>query len=402
MSTSRPIHFSTTMQRCRAAVLVAFAAIAGCGAPGVNAQTLDAGFTASFSDTVEAVVVQPNGTIVAGGAFQTVNGQSRYGLARLTSTGALDAAFPSGPNAPVLALAVQADGRIVVGGRFATMGGVASRRIARLLADGSLDTSFVSQIDNNSLSEVTHVAVQADGKIVIAGRFSTISGQSRDRLARLNANGSLDTNFNTPTINTAVSAMALGSDGRVLVHGSYSNLNPSCGPACVIRLQADGSFDTSFVITSVSGPAEHLSVQSNGRILISGAFGALGTHPTYFVGRLLASGAADTSFANTELRSSTIERIVEQADGRFLIAGQVRWGTAGGTETRLARLGSNGARDTSFSEPQFDSLLNALALQPDQSILVGGLFTSANGIARNRLARFSGPRPDPVYSNGFD
>ena len=331
-----------------------------------------------------------------------MNGQSRFGLARLTSTGALGAAFPAGPDRTVLALAVQADGRIVVGGQFRTMGASAHRRVARLLANGTLDPSFVSEIDNGITAEVSQLAVQPDGKVVIVGRFNTISGQARDRIARLNANGSLDTGFNPVTPASAVSAMALTSTGSVLIAGSFSDLTPQCPSYCVLRLQSNGALDPSFTVTPVTGLVEHLSVQANGRILVSGNFGALGTHATYFVGRLMVNGGADTSFANTELRYSNIERIVELPGGQVLIGGQMRWGTAGLSDDRIARLTNGGSRDTSFDEPVFNSLVTSLALQADQSFLVGGLFTSVDGTPRNRLARFIVERPDPVYSNGFD
>lgn len=367
----------------------------------VSAQELDPALTVSFNDTVRAIAVQPDGTIVVGGQFGIVNGQSRGRLARLTSGGALGAAFPASPDQAVLALAVQTDGRIVIGGRFGTMGASAHRRVARLLADGTLDTSFVSEIDNGVTAEVSQLAVQPDGRIVIIGRFNTISGQARDRIARLNANGSLDTGFN-PTTTSTVAAITLAANGGVLIAGSFSDITPQCPSTCVLRLQANGAFDPSFVATRVTGLVRHLSVQADGRVLVGGNFGALGAHDTSFVGRLLASGGADTSFANTELRFSNIERIVELAGGQVLIGGQMRWGTAGFSDDRVARLTSTGIRDTSFDEPVFNSLITSLVLQADHSILVGGLFTSVDGVPRNHLARFIGPRPDPVYANGFE
>lgn len=379
-------------------LLVLAMALSGTG----FAQDLDPAFTPSFSDTVSAVAVQADGGIIVGGAFDTVNGQARYGLARLTAPGALDAAFPAGPDAPVLAIAAQPDGRVVIGGRFRMMGAAAHHRVARLLANGTLDPAFVSQVDNGATSEVSQLAVQSNDRIVIVGRFNTISGQPRDRLARLNADGSLDTGFNPPELGSAVRAMLIDADQRILLAGSFSDVTPACMSHCVIRLLGNGTLDPSFVVTPVTGTMEYLANQANSRILVGGSFGALGSHSTVFVGRLMANGGADTSFASSELRFSNIKRIIEQTDGRILIGGQMRWGTAGASEERIALLGSTGMRDTGFDEPVFDSLITSMALQSDHQIIVGGLFTSVDGIARNRLARFIGQRPDPIYMNGFD
>ncbi|MBN8482941.1 MAG: hypothetical protein J0L88_15255, partial [Xanthomonadales bacterium] len=341
------------------------------------------------------------GRILVGGQFASAGGQSRPNLARVTASGAIDVA-PAVPNDRVNAIALQADGRIVIGGEFDSVGGSARVSVARLLANGTLDPAFVAQVGPSALG-ITALGVQADGRIVVTGGFTTVAGQPRDGIARLLADGSLDATFVPPVLGGAVDALLVQPDGRVVIAGFLDDASSECGGYCVLRLGTSGAVDTGFAVTEVVGTVEHLARPADGKVLVAGSFGALGTHATYFVGRLGTNGAPDTGFANTALRSSTITRIVPLADGRIAIAGEMRWGTAGTSADRIARLEANGARDTSFAEPVLDSLIITAALQPDQRLLVGGMFAQVAGQPRARIARLTvGALPDDVFENGFD
>src|SRR6266487_1853202 len=129
---------------------------------------------------------------------------------------ALDGFDPNANNF-VVALGVQADGKIVVGGAFTSIAGQPRNKIARLNPDGSLDTSF----DPNADNDVYALAVQADGKILVGGFFTSIGGGTRNRIARLNPDGSLDTNFD-PNANSNVRAIGVQADGKILVGGAFT------------------------------------------------------------------------------------------------------------------------------------------------------------------------------------
>ena len=135
---------------------------------------MDTGFNPIISggtSTVYASAVQPDGKIIIGGNFSTVNGVSRNNLARLNTDGTLDLNFMNGevgPNTEVRAIALQPDGRILIGGAFTTVNGISRGRLARLESDGSLQGSFLSgQLGVNT--GVLSIALQKDGRIVIAG-----------------------------------------------------------------------------------------------------------------------------------------------------------------------------------------------------------------------------------------
>lgn len=366
-----------------------------------RAQTLDTTFAPSFNEIVRVAAFRPSGGIIAGGDFSMVNSSNRSGLARIEENGLIHPAPLVGADGDVLAIHQDSNSNLIIGGRFGNVGGVARRAVAKVFANGFLDTSFVPQLDAGASVEVTHLAVQLDGKIIIAGRLSGIAGAPRDRIARLNSNGSLDTSYVPPSLGGAIDAMGLTYDGKVVIAGNFSQASSGCAAYCVIRLQTSGARDTCFAKSEVIGTLEDLSILGDGRILIAGSIGSIGTHETSFVGRLMPNGGADVSFAQLELRYSKIERIRQVAEGNILIAGEIRWGTAGVTQDRVARLLPNGARDVRFVEPVFNSQIMSIATSGNW-ILVAGQFTTASGIARNRIARYRMPAGDLIFRTGFD
>src|SRR5690606_22257771 len=122
-------------------------------------------------------------------------------LVRLLDDGSLDPGFaPPNLDDDVNAIVVQPDGRILVGGEFTSANGASAIHVLRLLADGSVDASFASGIDDWSGLGVTHLALQTNGHILIAGGFDSVSGQVRERLAKLLPDGSLDGGFSPPAL----------------------------------------------------------------------------------------------------------------------------------------------------------------------------------------------------------
>ncbi|HYY97436.1 MAG TPA: DUF4214 domain-containing protein, partial [Pyrinomonadaceae bacterium] len=124
----------------------------------------------------------------------------------------------------VNAVALQSDGKVLVGGDFASFNGAARNRIVRLNADGSVDTSFDPGAGADSA--VAEIVVQPDGKILVGGAFTHFGGAARNYFARLNADGSLDTSFDIGSgPNGFVSEVALEPDGDVLVGGFFSQFD---------------------------------------------------------------------------------------------------------------------------------------------------------------------------------
>ena len=138
---------------------------------------------------------------------------------------------------------MQVDGKILIGGAFTNFNGTARNYLARINADGSLDTGF----NPNADSYVNGLAVQADGKILLVGDFTTVSGTTRNRIARINANGSLDTGFNPNANgginNGGINCVTVQADGKILVGGGFTAIG-GIGRNLIARLNANGSLDT--------------------------------------------------------------------------------------------------------------------------------------------------------------
>lgn len=180
----------------------------------VRGATTD-GFDPRFNNNVYATAVQADGSILVGGAFYTaqsagtVQETAHSHIARIFPDGSVDESFDVQFDADVTAILIQADGRIVVGGRFTryvshtSPSGVDRRGLARLNADGSLDESFVAHASGNPLagSPIYALAQQKDGRLLVGGAFMALQGPNdavpvaRQRIARLNTDGSIDLSF---------------------------------------------------------------------------------------------------------------------------------------------------------------------------------------------------------------
>ena len=141
--------------------------------------------------------MQADGKILVGGAFTSNASADRRAtsIARLDATTGLADSFNPNADDDVISIAVQADGKILVGGDFTgdSIGGQTRNRIARLDATTGLADSFNPNADGLAL---VAIAVQADGKILVGGVFTHIGGQTRNRIARLDATTGLADSFN--------------------------------------------------------------------------------------------------------------------------------------------------------------------------------------------------------------
>jgi uncharacterized delta-60 repeat protein len=183
----------------------------------------DPGFNPGAGSDVYSLAVQADGKILVGGYFTTLGGKTRNYIGRLNADGTVDSGFNPGANGTVYSLAVQADGEILVGGNFTTLGGQTRNYIGRLNADanGTVDSGF----NPGASSDVYSLAVQADGKILVGGYFTTLGGQTRNYIGRLNAdaNGTVDSGFN-PGASSDVYSLAVQADGKILVGGYFTTL----------------------------------------------------------------------------------------------------------------------------------------------------------------------------------
>ena len=295
----------------------------------------------------------------------------------------LDGAFNPGADYPVWDLAVQTDGKILVGGEFNTLAGQSRNRIGRLNGDGSLDTTFDA---GAAIGTIFPMALQTDGKILVGGKFTQLGGQTRNRIARLNADGSLDSVFDpgvTYAFSAAVWSLVVQPDGRILVGGTFDSLGGQ--PRRMIgRLNANGAVDLSFD-PGANNRVNTVALQPDGKILLGGNFTQLGGQTRNRIGRLNADGTLDQSFDPGA--NQFVAVLAVQADGKILVGGDFTT-LAGQVRNRIGRLNADGSLDADF-DPGADVGVSSLAVQADGKMLVAGDFTALGGQTRNHIGRLN-------------
>ena len=352
--------------------------------------SLETTFNPGASDGVTALVLQPDEKILVGGGFTNLAGESRKYIGRLNVDGTLDATFDPGADSNVTSLAVQTDGKVLVGGYFTNLFGQTRDRIARLNADGTLDTAFASGVNGaGPYVAVYSLALQTDGKILVGGKFTTLGGTTRTNIGRLNSDGSVDTTFNPgasfyPPEYGAVSSLALQSDGKILVAGFFTRLGGQ-SHTNIGRLNRDGTPDTNFNAWANSG-VSCLDIQANGKILVGGNFYYLCGQPRNSFGRLFADGTLDKDFTpQIGPPYSFVNSMALQADGNILIVGSFTT-LSGEARFHIGRLAADGALDTAFI-PWADGNVYSVGVEADGKILVGGYFSFISGQERNNIGR---------------
>jgi uncharacterized delta-60 repeat protein len=346
----------------------------------------------SQGDGANALAIQADGKVVAAGWYSPKSSNQDFAVVRYNTDGSLDASFGAGgvvktsfsnKSDVIAAAAIQADGKIVVGG-WSTSGNDRTFALARYNANGTLDSSFGSggKVTTNigSGSEwIADLAIQADGKIVVAGRASIGGGTA---VARYNVNGTLDASFGSGGKVTAPWLIGGGSgteknkvviqpDGRILVSSMYSN-------GGVVRLNANGSLDTTFATGGryTGLPLVWAIALQGDQIIVSGE--SADTSVDDAMVRLNADGSVDTSFGvggMVQVQVDLGRDVAVQPDGKILIAGQ-QFNTNSLFGLAAVRYNADGSLDSEFGTdgiaiaPQPNVVVTRVRLAPDGKIVV--------------------------------
>ena len=415
------MRWSETLRKCSLMLgLALMTSVAIAAGPGTPDTTFTANTGSGFDNQTLAVAIDTNNKILVGGLFTSINGTPSNRIARLNANGTPDTSFTTqigtGFDDVVHSLAIQADGKIVVGGQFTSINSTPSNYIARLNADGTTDTTFSRDIGtgfSGSVRIVRAIAIQADGKIVVGGNFTSINGTPSNHIARLNADGTPDSSFNSQFVtgfNHGVYAVAIQTDGKIVVGGQFTSIN-STPSNHIARLNADGSPDTTFITqigTGFNASVWSLAIQTDGKIVVGGSFASINRTPSNHIARLNADGTPDTSFS-TQIGTGfdySVYGLAIQTDGKIVVGGQFI--SINSTPSiHIARLNPDGTPDTDYSSNTGSGLdswvsLSALALQSTGEAVVGGAFTQVNRVTSNHIARFlnTGLSPSTQTVNG--
>ena len=365
-----------------------------------------------------SVAIQSDGKIIVVGTNNAAGGGD-FAIIRYNSNGSLDNTFDGDGKAFIdiagtdvaYSVVIQNDGKIVVAG-YSTNNGNWDFALIRLNNDGSLDTSFDTDgkllTDFGTEEQGASVAIQTDGKIIVAG-YSGSGASQTFAVARYNSDGSLDNTFDGDGKRTTyfvsgqearAYSVAIQSDGKIVVVGhSYYDF-------ALVRYNSDGSLDNTFdtdgkVITSFGSGNEYgysVAIQDDGKILIGGAFGG-----NFALARYNNDGSLDNTFdADGQVTTDfgggdEVRSIAIQTDGKILAAGSSSNGYA---DFALARYNNDGSLDSTFDTDGkvttnftggSTEIAYSIAIQADGKIVLAGV-SALNGSYNNNVAvvRYNG------------
>jgi uncharacterized delta-60 repeat protein len=385
--------------------------------------------TTSIAEEGHGVVIQTDGKIVVAGSYN-LEGHADFMVARYNADGTPDTSFDgdgraittiTGGDDIAFAVAIQPDGKIVAAGS-ANAGSQTDIALVRYNQNGSIDTSFdgdgiVTTPVLSGYDNALAVAVQPDGKIVVAGYASNINSDTDFTLARYNQNGSLDTSFDTDgklttaffSSNEVAYGIALQADGKIVAVG-YT-INESGIDYALARYNTNGLLDTSFdsdgkVTTAVfesTDEAYAVAIQPDGKLVVAG-YSATNDNSAlgFSLVRYNTNGSLDNSFDTDGKVFTSIlgindvaQAVAIQPNGKIVAAGSAGTGTE--FDFGIVRYNRNGSLDTSFDmdgkatthfSNKFD-IAQGVAIQPDGRIVAAG-YTDTNDVRNFALARYMG------------
>jgi uncharacterized delta-60 repeat protein len=346
-------------------------------------------------------------------------------LGLIETDGTLDSPFNASgkfTNGLVLASALQTDGKLLIAGQFSEVHGVTRNNIARLNTDGTLDLSFDSSVGPDA--GVGNVALQPDGKILIANFFHTVNGVLRQAsLARLNSDGSLDASFDpgrgisfdgiddgtgAATSPGFVFELIMQPDGKVVVMGQFffviTGPGANVARSCIARFNSDGTFDPSYnpgagavqsgdPINSFVFHGGRQSLGANaGKVVIAGFFDTFDGHPVSNLARLNADGSFDGTFTPGSGTDASVSGLFVQADDQIILFGLFD-SFSGVARDDIVRLNaSSGIVDSGFTTEEFKEYgsyaqIFAVAQQPNGKLIVTGDFHSLGSATANNVVR---------------
>lgn len=325
--------------------------------------------------------------------FIVVITTSTYGQ----QAGNMDLAYNpgTGANHEVKSVVCQSDGKIIIGGWFTEYDGVSRNNIARLNSDCSLDLSFNPGlgIQGASSGNVWAVAMQPDNKVLVGGIFYSYDENPTLPLVRINSDGSYDNSFFFPagSINN-VRSLAVQPNGKILVGGDFTFILDPPIPA-IQRLNTDGSIDESFLLEAETGEGANkifsIAIQSDGKILIGGKFNSIDGVERTNIARLNTDGTLDNSFNPEANIDVEVKSIAITEDGKILVGGYCNQ-IINPDCLHFVQLNEDGSLDPAFNTGTGpSSIVNSIAIQSNGKIIIGGGFHEYDGTVVKKLARLN-------------
>lgn len=352
----------------------------------------------SFVGSVYGIAVQSDNKIIVWGDFSSYQGTAVSKLVRLNTDWSIDTSFDIGTgfDNTIIAIAIQEDNKIVVGGYFSSYQWETANGIIRLNTWWSIDTGFVTAAGFSNdgwmmpFAVINKIEILKDRKMLVNGEFTTYQWNRANSVIKINTDWSQDTSFDTEDgFNSSVYAVATQNDGKIIIWWDFTSYQGSEANK-IIRLNADGSRDTNFNIwDGCDHSVNALAIQSDGKIIAGGQFTKYQWIGTNYITRINTNGSKDEGFYIWNWLDNTVYALATQSDGKIIVWGNFityKWTPA----KSIIRLNTDGSRDTSFDiEDWFDNAIYAIEIQDDGKIIVWWDFTSYQGSTANYIIRLN-------------
>jgi len=353
----------------------------------------------NLTGTPTALLVQSDGKIMVAG-IKTVNGIARNGIARLNANGSLDTTFDPGigpgTNHAVLALAFASHCGVVAGGTFNEFGGLPRRGVAKVLGDPAAPPS----IAQHPISRTNAIGQEVS--------FSVLSSCSSDLSYQWLFNGEPIPNETNALLTLVEITAAHAGAYQVVLSNESETLTSDAGHLTVVPApQLPGSVDISFRPDPAPNRAvQALAKQADGKIIMGGIFTRVGEEERQCIARLQSDGRLDSSFRPSTFGNNgllpSVNAVAVQTDGKVLLGGSFT-SINERLQNSIARLNADGTFDDTFAVGQgvtgtTTSVVQFLKIQPDGKIVLGGVFRSVNGNVRTNIARLNSDGSfDPTF-----
>ncbi len=352
------------------------------------------------ADVLTVTLAESSDDIYVGGEFTAYNGTSSSRVIRLNSDGSIDAGFAVGTgfNNIVRSIAVATDGSgdIYVGGDFSAYNGTNSSRIIRLNSDGSIDAGFNVGTGFDGRVRSIVVATDGSGDIYAGGEFDVYNATNSSRVIRLNSDGSIDAGFDVGTgFDNSITSIAIATDGSgdIYTGGSFTSYRGNARNR-IARVNRDGSNDAGFdvgagfdsVVTSIA-----VATDGSGDIFAGGFFTSYRGNARNRIARINSDSSNDAGFNVGTGFDRAVNSIVVATDGSgaIFVAGFFT-SYRGDVRNQIVRIHSDGANDANFNVGTgFNGAARSIAVARDGSgdLFSGGSFTSYNGTDVGYLGR---------------
>lgn len=333
--------------------------------------------------------------------FYNTNATKNYNAVLINSNGTLNtsAVIGEGFNGLVNCSAIASDGKIYIGGAFTTYQGVTANRIVRLNTDYTLDTSF--NTGTGFPGQITVITLDSAGKLYVGGAFTTYQDVAANRIIKLNTDGSRDTSFNITTgFGSTVRAITLDSAGKIYVGGEFTTYGGSANNR-IIKLNTDGTKDTSFDNATGfnSGSVNDIRLDSAGKLYVGGAFTTYKSVAANRIIKLNTDGSKDTSFDNSTGFNNPVFTIALDSAGKLYVGGSFT-GYKSASLNRIIKLNTDGTVDASFDSVQgFDSgQVNKILINSAGKIYAAGSFNLYRNQFNKSIIRLN---PNGTKDSGF-